>query len=180
MWGSVTSYIVIVIKMGAIFSSLFARLWGSKEARILILGIDGAGKTTILYKMQLGEVSGSFWLSVPCCAGDNEGKDWVGDWDGLVRYFVFFQSISPIYSAASESLVALDYCTYSSTLEKTASYSAAPLTIYITIRSSQQFQPLDSTSVSYMFCVLMKSPGLYSYNPISWYWILLFPFLLNI
>ncbi|RKP06787.1 ADP-ribosylation factor family-domain-containing protein [Thamnocephalis sphaerospora] len=32
------------------------RLWGEKEVRILILGLDGAGKTTILYRMQLGEV----------------------------------------------------------------------------------------------------------------------------
>ncbi|KAL2918591.1 Arf GTPase arl1 [Polyrhizophydium stewartii] len=42
--------------MGAVFSSLFARLWGSKDVRILILGLDGAGKTTILYRMQIGEV----------------------------------------------------------------------------------------------------------------------------
>ncbi|KAJ3063316.1 Arf GTPase arl1 [Rhizoclosmatium sp. JEL0117] len=42
--------------MGAIFSSIFQRLWGSKEVRILILGIDGAGKTTILYRLQIGEV----------------------------------------------------------------------------------------------------------------------------
>jgi len=27
-----------------------------KEARILIVGLDGAGKTSILYKMKLGEV----------------------------------------------------------------------------------------------------------------------------
>jgi len=42
--------------MGAIFSRLLARLWGSKEVRILILGLDGAGKTTILYRLQIGEV----------------------------------------------------------------------------------------------------------------------------
>ncbi|KAI8622087.1 ADP-ribosylation factor family-domain-containing protein [Chytriomyces sp. MP71] len=42
--------------MGQIFSSIFQRLWGSKEVRILILGIDGAGKTTILYRLQIGEV----------------------------------------------------------------------------------------------------------------------------
>eukprot|EP00756_Hemistasia_phaeocysticola_P052165 Hpha_TRINITY_DN27373_c0_g1::TRINITY_DN27373_c0_g1_i2::g.582::m.582/K07942/ARL1; ADP-ribosylation factor-like protein 1 len=29
---------------------------GSKEVRILILGLDNAGKTTILYKLQLGDV----------------------------------------------------------------------------------------------------------------------------
>ncbi|KAJ9069728.1 Arf GTPase arl1 [Entomophthora muscae] len=42
--------------MGAIFSRVLSRLWGDKEARILILGLDGAGKTTMLYRMQLGEV----------------------------------------------------------------------------------------------------------------------------
>jgi GTPase SAR1 family protein len=36
--------------------SLFSRFFGSKERRILILGLDGAGKTTILYRLQVGEV----------------------------------------------------------------------------------------------------------------------------
>lgn len=42
--------------MGGLFSSLFSRLWGDKEVRILILGLDNAGKTTILYRLQLGEI----------------------------------------------------------------------------------------------------------------------------
>jgi len=42
--------------MGVIFSRVLARLWGEKEVRILILGLDGAGKTTILYRLQIGEV----------------------------------------------------------------------------------------------------------------------------
>ncbi|BAO38443.1 ADP-ribosylation factor-like protein 1 [Kluyveromyces marxianus] len=43
--------------MGNFFSSMFDRLWGvDKELRILILGLDGAGKTTILYRLQIGEV----------------------------------------------------------------------------------------------------------------------------
>jgi ADP-ribosylation factor-like protein 1 len=42
--------------MGSYFSSLLSRLWGSKEVRVLILGLDGAGKTTILYRLQIGEV----------------------------------------------------------------------------------------------------------------------------
>mgnify|MGYP003362198976 CR=1 FL=1 len=45
------------ITMGNYFSSMFDRLWGAnKELRILILGLDGAGKTTILYRLQIGEV----------------------------------------------------------------------------------------------------------------------------
>ncbi|CAI9723719.1 ADP-ribosylation factor 1 [Octopus vulgaris] len=41
--------------MGAILS-YFSDLFRAKERRILILGLDGAGKTTILYKLQVGEV----------------------------------------------------------------------------------------------------------------------------
>jgi len=42
--------------MGNLLSGLFSKLFGSKDVRILILGLDGAGKTTILYKLQCGEV----------------------------------------------------------------------------------------------------------------------------
>ncbi|CAH3028769.1 unnamed protein product [Porites evermanni] len=45
-----------VIYAGSFFSSLFSSLFGQKELRILILGLDGAGKTTILYRLQVGEV----------------------------------------------------------------------------------------------------------------------------
>ncbi|XP_055377326.1 ADP-ribosylation factor-like protein 1 [Condylostylus longicornis] len=41
--------------MGGLFS-YFRGLLGSREMRILILGLDGAGKTTILYRLQVGEV----------------------------------------------------------------------------------------------------------------------------
>merc|ERR1712233_188458 len=43
-------------KMGLTFSKLFDRLWGKKEMRILMVGLDAAGKTTILYKLKLGEI----------------------------------------------------------------------------------------------------------------------------
>lgn len=37
-------------------SSLFKGLFGKKEMRILMVGLDAAGKTTILYKLKLGEI----------------------------------------------------------------------------------------------------------------------------
>lgn len=42
--------------MGGAFASLFKNLFGKKEMRILMVGLDAAGKTTILYKLKLGEI----------------------------------------------------------------------------------------------------------------------------
>jgi ADP-ribosylation factor protein 6 len=36
-------------------SSIFGKLFGSKEVRILMLGLDAACKTTILYKLKLNQ-----------------------------------------------------------------------------------------------------------------------------
>ncbi len=42
--------------MGLMISRLFDGFFGSKEMRILMVGLDAAGKTTILFKLKLGEV----------------------------------------------------------------------------------------------------------------------------
>lgn len=42
--------------MGMLMSRLFDRIYGKKDCRILMVGLDAAGKTTILYKLKLGEV----------------------------------------------------------------------------------------------------------------------------
>ncbi|KAF3327370.1 ADP-ribosylation factor 2 [Carex littledalei] len=42
--------------MGVSFTKLFSRLFMKSEMRILMVGLDAAGKTTILYKLKLGEV----------------------------------------------------------------------------------------------------------------------------
>ena len=42
--------------MGLTISSLFGRLFAKKQMRILMVGLDAAGKTTILYKLKLGEI----------------------------------------------------------------------------------------------------------------------------
>ncbi|KAG9337314.1 hypothetical protein JZ751_028882 [Albula glossodonta] len=42
--------------MGLTISSLFSKLFGKKQMRILMVGLDAAGKTTILYKLKLGEI----------------------------------------------------------------------------------------------------------------------------
>merc|ERR1712006_43566 len=48
--GALTSLVM------GIFSKAFGKLVGKKDCRILIVGLDAAGKTTILYKLKLGEV----------------------------------------------------------------------------------------------------------------------------
>eukprot|EP00758_Cryptobia_borreli_P011859 Tbor_TRINITY_DN5696_c3_g2::TRINITY_DN5696_c3_g2_i2::g.9183::m.9183/K07937/ARF1; ADP-ribosylation factor 1 len=42
--------------MGQSIGSLFKSLFGRQEVRILMVGLDAAGKTTILYKLKLGEI----------------------------------------------------------------------------------------------------------------------------
>ena len=42
--------------MGSLFTKVWSRMIGTKEMRILMVGLDAAGKTTILYKLKLGEV----------------------------------------------------------------------------------------------------------------------------
>ena len=55
-----------------------------REMRILILGLDGAGKTTILYRLQAGEVLMTLLIDTNIshpksnyAAGDNNPYDWI-------------------------------------------------------------------------------------------------------
>ena len=45
-----------LVNMGLTFSKVFGKLFGKKDVRILMVGLDAAGKTTILYKLKLGEI----------------------------------------------------------------------------------------------------------------------------
>ncbi|XP_062448005.1 ADP-ribosylation factor 5 isoform X1 [Rhea pennata] len=42
--------------MGLTVSAVLSRIFGKKQMRILMVGLDAAGKTTILYKLKLGEI----------------------------------------------------------------------------------------------------------------------------
>merc|ERR1712063_73256 len=42
--------------MGNLFASLFDSFFTKKPMRILMVGLDAAGKTTTLYKLKLGEI----------------------------------------------------------------------------------------------------------------------------
>merc|ERR1712154_633257 len=41
---------------GGFFAKALEKIMGKKEMRILMVGLDAAGKTTILYKLKLGEI----------------------------------------------------------------------------------------------------------------------------
>ncbi|KAK1317154.1 ADP-ribosylation factor 1 [Acorus calamus] len=62
--------------MGLSFTKLFSRLFAKKEMRILMVGLDAAGKTTILYKLKLGEIV----TTIPTIGeGLYEGLDWLSN-----------------------------------------------------------------------------------------------------
>merc|ERR1712241_158427 len=42
--------------MGLSFSRIWERLVGKQDMRILMVGLDASGKTTILYKLKMGEI----------------------------------------------------------------------------------------------------------------------------
>lgn len=42
--------------MGVVFTKIWQRMVSKEEMRLLMLGLDAAGKTTVLYKLKLGEV----------------------------------------------------------------------------------------------------------------------------
>jgi len=42
--------------MGVVFAKIWQRMVSTEEMRLLMLGLDAAGKTTVLYKLKLGEV----------------------------------------------------------------------------------------------------------------------------
>ena len=50
--------------MGLFFAKVFDPLFRKNEMRILLLGLDTAGKTTILYKLKLGKIVSSVASSV--------------------------------------------------------------------------------------------------------------------
>ena len=41
--------------MGFFFSKMWTKLLGKKDVRMLMVGLDAAGKTTILYQLKMGE-----------------------------------------------------------------------------------------------------------------------------
>jgi ADP-ribosylation factor-like protein 1 len=67
--------------MGFIFSKIFGSILSNKEVRLIILGLDNAGKTTILCKiikiiifidkMQLGEVMSTVPSKIIFCKLNN-------------------------------------------------------------------------------------------------------------
>merc|ERR1711972_350429 len=48
-------HVPLPVAMGLAFTKLWQRMIGKTEMRILMVGLDAAGKTTILHELKLGE-----------------------------------------------------------------------------------------------------------------------------
>ncbi|KAI9633955.1 putative ADP-ribosylation factor [Dioszegia hungarica] len=66
--------------MGVTFSSMWGRLFARKETKVLILGLDNAGKSTILYRITMGSVV----ASAPTVGSNHETYDYKGVRFGLI------------------------------------------------------------------------------------------------
>lgn len=92
--------------MGNFFMRGFQKLFGGPEVRILMVGLDNAGKTTILYKLRLNETVST----VPTIGFNVETVQYkniaftVWDIGGQVcflfifKYFFLFQVWSDVYN----------------------------------------------------------------------------------
>jgi len=49
-------FVLPVCTMGSVFTRLLRSFGAKREMRVLVVGLDAAGKTTILYKLKLGEI----------------------------------------------------------------------------------------------------------------------------
>ena len=72
--------------MGLTVSNLLNRLFAKKQMRILMVGLDAAGKTTILYKLKLGEIV----TTIPTIG--------LNLFTLLFRHFLFKASMSKLWS----------------------------------------------------------------------------------
>eukprot|EP00043_Microstomoeca_roanoka_P004334 m.49043 g.49043 ORF g.49043 m.49043 type:complete len:117 (-) comp12442_c1_seq3:671-1021(-) len=72
--------------MGVLLSTLFS-LWGKEEQKVIIVGLDNAGKTTILYQYLLSEVV----VTSPTIGSNVEEADV----DGLSVVCLFFLDLFP-------------------------------------------------------------------------------------
>lgn len=88
--------------MGLAMGRLFAKLFGKKEMRILMVGLDAAGKTTILYKLKLGEVV----TTIPTI-GTNHGCATRILGTAILGHAMFMTIVRICYAWCSASLVIL-------------------------------------------------------------------------
>ena len=84
--------------MGSFFARAIEKMVGKQSMRILMIGLDAAGKTTILYKLKLNEVIST----VPTIGFNVETVQYknidftVWDIGGQVCYYIYLQYLLTI------------------------------------------------------------------------------------
>ena len=79
--------------MGAFISKFWFMLFPAKEYKIVVVGLDNAGKTTTLYKLQLGDVV----TTHPTVGSNVEELVYKNIRFEVISFFFFFEMLFPIY-----------------------------------------------------------------------------------
>lgn len=89
--------------MGNTIARLFDSLFGTKEMRVVMLGLDAAGKTTVLYKLHIGEILSTV-PTIGVCFVDIEWYHWFSSLSLLAAEICFWMRFGTALDRARHRL----------------------------------------------------------------------------
>lgn len=132
--------------MGGQLSKMMGKIFGSKEMRLLMLGLDAAGKTTILYKLKLGQdvttiptvgfnVETVTYKNVKFNVWDVGGQDKIRP---LWRHYFSGKSRGPGIGSIGTCMLMIQQ------VLRVSSSSSTPLTVFAWMRLDKSFTALST------------------------------------